>query len=288
MLPGNRLDSLYIHFKNFHNQWVVCTFLAFSGYGVMYQIRKSGQKYLKGFPRKRLLKTLFNFDIAVVLFMLLNAVLGISYSLPDNVLSLIGLTSIGNSNWYIFDILIMYLISYLAAKCFDGEYVKQAIAVSVATVVFIVLMKMLDMPSRFVSTISCYALGAWICVFKDRIIQLIKCRKVLSIVILTVFLALTYKLRGNDYIMNAASVAFVLVFVWFEVFFELKSPVLLSLGKHAFSIFILQRLPMIAFEKYGILVDKPYLFVLACLLITIVLAYAFDYLTGKLDKCILG
>ncbi len=33
------LNSLYRHFQNFHNQWVVATFLAFSGFGVMSQIK---------------------------------------------------------------------------------------------------------------------------------------------------------------------------------------------------------------------------------------------------------
>ncbi|MBQ8306762.1 MAG: hypothetical protein IJX90_11170 [Blautia sp.] len=41
-LSGNLLDSLYRHFQNFHNQWVVTTFLAFSGFGVMLKIMRGG------------------------------------------------------------------------------------------------------------------------------------------------------------------------------------------------------------------------------------------------------
>ena len=41
-LSDNMLDSLYRHFQNFHNQWVVTTFLAFSGFGVTLKIMRGG------------------------------------------------------------------------------------------------------------------------------------------------------------------------------------------------------------------------------------------------------
>lgn len=44
VLGNSLLDSLYKHFQNFHNQWVVTTFLAFSGYGVMSQIKVGGEE----------------------------------------------------------------------------------------------------------------------------------------------------------------------------------------------------------------------------------------------------
>ena len=109
-------DSLYRHFQNFHNQWIVTTFLAFSGYGVMSQIVKYGDVYLAEYPKNRLLKTLFNFDIAVLLYLVMNLILGINYSTTEIIGSFVGITSVGNSNWYIFAILVMYLVSYLSEK----------------------------------------------------------------------------------------------------------------------------------------------------------------------------
>lgn len=41
-LPNNLLWSLYRHFQNFCNQWVVVSFLTFSGCGVMKKILMGG------------------------------------------------------------------------------------------------------------------------------------------------------------------------------------------------------------------------------------------------------
>ena len=283
--PGGILNSLYLHFKNFHNQWVVTTFLAFSGFGVMSQIMGGGQ-YVKKYPKNRILKTLINFDIAVLLYLLLNILIGKEYLISEIILSFTGVTGIGNSNWYIFDILIMYIISYSAARLFSNNYVKQAVVVTVGTVSFIVIMDLVGMPSRFISTVSCYALGVWLAVYKEKVVAVIKNKKIPTIAVLYAVLILTYKLRYNDYIMNLASLAFVMVFVWCEVFFELNNKVLLWIGKHAFSIFILQRIPMIVFENYGILVNQPYVFVFVSLVVTIIISIVFDKAIGKMNKAV--
>jgi len=120
-VPNNALDQLYLSFRRIHDQWIVTTFLLFSGYGVMTRIMLKGEAYVKAFPRNRLLKTLVNFDIAVVLYMVVNGVLGIHYSKLENLGSFIGITSIGNSNWYIFTILVLYIFSYVAAVVYKDR-----------------------------------------------------------------------------------------------------------------------------------------------------------------------
>ena len=253
----------------------------------MNSIMAKGQKYIDEYPKNRILKTLINFDIAVVLYLVLNILLNIKYSTIDIFFSFIGLTGIGNSNWYIFDILIMYIVSYLAAKEFHNDYSKQAVMTIICTVIFIAVMKIANMPSRFVSTIMCYPFGVFICVYKDRIITLIKSKKNTTVFVIVFILGITYKLRYDDYIMNIASIFFVLSFIWFEVFFELDNKLLKFIGNHAFSIYILQRIPMIVFSHYGILVQQPYMFVLSNMAITILVAVLFDYFVNKVDKILL-
>lgn len=79
----------------------------------MESIFKKGQAYVESFPRRRLLPTLLNFDVAVAAFLLLNVVLGIKHSKHDIILAFTGWTSLGNSNWYIFVILLCYLCTYI-------------------------------------------------------------------------------------------------------------------------------------------------------------------------------
>ncbi len=284
VLGNSLLDSLYKHFQNFHNQWVVTTFLAFSGYGVMSQIKRGGKIYIKKYPKNRILKTLFNFDIAILLYLVLNLLIKEKYSTLTILGSFIGITSIGNSNWYIFAILIMYIFSYMVAVLFKEDYQKQANIVSIATIFYIIVMQIIDMPSRFISTICCYPLGVWLSLYKNNIINLFKRKKIISLFVLAILLTITYKLRYNDYIMNFASCIFVLAIVWFHTFFEIKSNILQFIGQHAFSIFILQRIPMQIFKKYGVLVEQPYVFVGVSFIITIIISVGFDWAIGRIDK----
>lgn len=277
-------DSLYRHFQNFHNQWIVTTFLAFSGYGVMSQIVKYGDAYLAEYPKNRLLKTLFNFDIAVLLYLVMNLILGINYSTTEIIGSFVGITSVGNSNWYIFAILVMYLVSYLSACLFRKNYVYQAVGVTVGTIAYIIIMQLFDMPSRFISTILCYPAGVWLCVYKKQIYILLKKYTVQSISIIAVILLVTYKFRYNDYIMNLSSIYFVLAIVCFNTFFTIKSKMLQFVGKHAFSIYILQRIPMIFFEHYGFMKEYRYIFVIVVGLCTILIAVLFDNLIKKINS----
>ena len=94
-------------------QLMVAMYLFYSGFGIMESVkRKPG--YIQHFPRKRILKTLIHFDIAVACYLLLNLLLGTAYPFSDYLLCWIGWESIGNSNWFICVILLLYCITYLA------------------------------------------------------------------------------------------------------------------------------------------------------------------------------
>jgi len=156
--------------------------------------------------------------------------------------------------------------------------------VTVGTIAYIIIMQLFDMPSRFVSTILCYPAGVWLCVYKKQIYILLKKYTVQSISIIAVILLVTYKFRYNDYIMNLSSIYFVLAIVCFNTFFTIKSKMLQFVGKHAFSIYILQRIPMIFFEHYGFMKEYRYIFVIVVGLCTILIAVLFDNLIKKINS----
>ena len=47
-------------------------FLFYSGYGVMESIRKKGEAYVVAMPRHRVAGTLINFDVAVLIFLVVD------------------------------------------------------------------------------------------------------------------------------------------------------------------------------------------------------------------------
>ena len=89
-------------------QLIVVMFLFFSGYGVMSAIRNKGAAYVQAMPRHRILTVLVNFDVAVVIFAVLQLLLGRVFPVNRYLLSLVGWEQIGNSNWYIVAIAILW------------------------------------------------------------------------------------------------------------------------------------------------------------------------------------
>lgn len=86
-------------------QMMVAVFLFYSGYGVFESVKTKGLSYVKKFPRKRILKFLLQFDVAVMCFLGVGIALGEDFSLTRIVLSLIAWDDLGNSNWFVFAIL---------------------------------------------------------------------------------------------------------------------------------------------------------------------------------------
>lgn len=112
-------DGILLWIIGHLGQLVVVMFLFYSGYGVSESYKRKGPDYVKGFPRRRILTTLLNFDVAIVAFLLLGLLLGTPMSAKQVLLSFVGWESVGNSNWYIFVILLCYVISYLS-MCLSG------------------------------------------------------------------------------------------------------------------------------------------------------------------------
>ena len=97
-------------------QAMVTLFLFYSGFGVMESIKKKGTAYVNKIPVTRILGTYFRFDIAVLIFIVVRAVSGMTFPVSQYLLSFTGWDSVGNSNWYIFAVVIAYFITFVSFK----------------------------------------------------------------------------------------------------------------------------------------------------------------------------
>ena len=109
-------DDLFLCIKSSIGQFCVVMFFFYSGYGTEWSIERKGKQYIKEMPKRRLLTTLINFDIAVVLFFIPNLLLGNRIPLTRFIMSLFAWDSVGNSEWYIFDILMLYIVTYISSS----------------------------------------------------------------------------------------------------------------------------------------------------------------------------
>ncbi|MBP9988817.1 MAG: hypothetical protein KBT46_04885, partial [Ruminococcus sp.] len=161
-------DNPYKALKTFLCQLIVVVFLFYSGYGIFESIKRKGSEYIKSFPTKRCLKVLLHFDIALVLFLIYGLATGKKIKLLTFILSLIGWESIGNSNWFIFVIVVQYLIVFVAFLIFKKNNPAAIITTTVLSVAFIIFLSKFK-ATYWYDTALCLPAGMWYSFFKDKI-----------------------------------------------------------------------------------------------------------------------
>lgn len=292
------LDSVYVTMKDSLLQMVVVPFLFYSGYGIMESIKKK-DGYVNKIPRHRLLKVLVHFDIAVVLFVITGLLTGRTYELKQVLLAFIGWTSVGNSNWYIFVILILYLIVYFAFKVLGRKNtilynLLSVLGTSVLVLAYILLMMQWEIPTRFYNTILLFPVGMFYSLFRNKIEKI--CMKndacYVGACVITFVLYYWFYCHKKEHISYYIlwGMAFMMLVLLFTMKIQLQNTFLLWFGKNVFGIYILQRIPMniLKYFRGGIYVERTYVFILSCFLATIFLTVIFNYVLEKVDKRMFG
>lgn len=275
------LDNLYLSVVRAFGQCMVAPFLFLSGYGVMESIRKKGAGYVRSIPKNRVLKTLFQFVLAVIVFGLTQALLGTHFSLREWLLSLIGWDSLGNSNWYIFVAVLMYLFTFISFRLLEGfgRPALSAAGVTLLTAAYVFLMGHFGWKDYYwFDTALCYPLGLFFSLFRSRIEKLLHRRNGIYFAAAAALLAATAAakyLSYNGYADIACMLLFAMTVTVVTMRVTVGNAILRWLGEHLFQIYILQRLPMILLAHFGVLQERPALSFCLSLAVTLLLAEPF-------------
>ena len=250
--------------------------------------------YVTNIPGKRFLVTLINFDIAVLLFLILQMLLGNTFSLSTISFSLIGWESVGNSNWYMFDIFAVYIMMFLAFYLI--RWMRKTIMYYVANIILTILIMLfvlweirIGQPTWCYNTVILFSLGSWYALLQKPIEKIMMRNDILYSCLCALLLFVYYysfknRWAGGIERYTIWAVVFTMMVVFFTMKVVFRSKVLLWFGEHIFSVYILQRIPMIVFSKMGIAAQNKYVFLILCISFTIFIALVFDYFVGKLDK----
>lgn len=152
-------------------QLMVAPFLFYSGYGIMEQIKRRGIVYIDSMPRKRILKFYIHFCMALCIYLALSFLLGKDYSFVRIIFSFTALSSIGNSNWYVFAILAMYSIVYISFKQCKKHSMTSCV---VFTILYIILMDVIKDQAWWYNIILCFPAGMILSKYKDRVCSIIQ------------------------------------------------------------------------------------------------------------------
>lgn len=266
-------------------QLMVVPFLFYSGYGVFESAKKKGAAYVKSFPRKRILKTLLHFDMAVLLFLAFDAFFAPGrLSLPVVLRSLVAWDSLGNSEWFVFAILCAYLFCWTGLAVFRGDRFRALLAVTALCVLYIAFV------SRFKEhwwwdTILAFPLGCAVSLWKSSLSLLEKPLAWGTCCVLACVALVSVK-RGwiPDAHGQSALVALLALIVFLSMRFALKGKILSWFGEQVFGIYILQRLPMEFGKFFHWNESHFFLYFLFCLASTLLLAAAFGKATRFVDS----
>ena len=279
-------DKLYtVVDKNVIGQSSVVSFFFFSGYGIMYSIEKKGKEYVKSMPTKRCLKLAVHFGLFCAIFLAVCYIISAIKKLRFT--DVFDITWFISATWYIFAILVLYLITYFAFKLLS-KHTHSVLTVLIVTVAAIVIAYFI-LYEYWYDTIIIYSLGLLFKLYESRIFSFLqkKNRYIFALCISLVIQAsvtFLYYMHFRLFILleiKHISFLITLLLITYKVTFD--NVILQFSGKHLFSIYVLQRIPMLVMDNIGFK-QYPYLYVIITVVVTVVLCVLFDYCTGKLDK----
>ncbi len=283
---SSQADMLYLEIQKLMGQMIVTMFFFYSGYGIMESVKKKGTEYIKQFPKNRVLTTFCHFDIAVLIFIATFYFLNGYVNQKRALLSLVAWGSIGNSNWFIFDILCAYMLTFVAFMLSRKSKYIAAIFTTILTIGFVALM-MKYQETRFYNTILCYPFGMWFSLFKNPFEKIVGKNRFTYFACLIVtggLYAFGTMHRKNIYVYMITALVFCMFVVIGTMFFAFTNKILYWCGKQLFPIYIFMKLPMGILDHYKFSQTHKYLFIIISGVATIILAIIFQKFFDWIDK----
>lgn len=223
---------------------------------------------------KRILKFYIHFCMALCIYLFLSFLLRKEYSFVRIIFSFTALSSIGNSNWYVFAILAMYSIVYISFKQCKKHSMTSCV---VFTVLYIILMDVIKDQAWWYNIILCFPAGMILSKYKDRVCSIIQKPVFFFCMIILAFSLYCLHLPILAY--EIISIAFCFLIVDVCAYKEIKNGLFHFLGQYVFEIYILQRISMNLFDRYL----NDWIYLIVCIFSTLILAYYFKKLETKVD-----
>lgn len=280
------IDLPAINILSYLGQLMVTMFMFYSGYGVYESIKNKSREYIKKMPKNRILKTYFLFVISIISFIICNLLLNNAYSLRENIMSFTGWSGIGNSAWYIFSIIVLYILTYISFTIFKKDKIKALILNTLLVIGYIIVMSFLK-PPYWCNTCLCYAAGMWYSQFIDKINKALlnnNKKYIITLLIVIVLVILSHAVEANIPMFSIYAVLFALLIVMLTIKININNKILFWLGKNLFWVYILQRIPMMIFQTLKINEYNRYVYFGVSFVATIILVAIYEKLVPIIES----
>ena len=282
------IDNAFLTIPNYIGQLIVVMFLFYSGYVIYEQKKIKGKTYIKNFLKNRFVPTYLRFAVCVFLYYLLSLIIHKNYSLNRILLSFVAWNTIGNSAWFMFVTFSLYIFFYLCFNLTKNE-LQGVVFFSILSLFLLLFLHHFKVAAWW-NTILCFPAGMWWGVLKQKIDKRLFSNFfswfIVFICCFLIFIFFHYIAKKNIFIYLIHYILFAFVVLLFCMKFSFHKSIIFNyLGKHVFSIYMLQRLVFITLSKTSI-VKHPELYLLLSFILTLVIAVLFDYCSRKIENLV--
>jgi hypothetical protein len=270
------LTQGYLFLRARLGQLVVVPFLFCSGYGISCAIERKGAPYLRAFPKNRLLKTYVHTALILLLFWGTQALLGQFFPPGQCAAAFLLWGSFGNSNWYLFAVLFLYLFTWISFRLFQNRpRVAICFCFGLTLGYFLVLLRYKE--AWWYNTVFAYCFGLLYPALRQKLSHLWEksagwlAFPAGSAGLVLALTFLRFEPLADGFRENLRAIAFILLLNCFLYRVQLGNRMLRWLGSHVFECYLLQRLPMLVLSYFGLGARSRALFVLACAAGTVLL-----------------
>lgn len=233
--------------QRYLDQLIVVSFMFFSGYSFALQQAKNSS-YVRKLPRK-ILSLWLMLIITVLAFVCVQYFLGTTYDIITILLSMIGYKKVGNSNWYITAIAILWFLSFIA---YTQKKIKPHILLPLLMVIYMIVFSNLKgVEVVMYNTVIAYYLGIIYYKYEkpiiDRLNNGIVYWTAAAISVIMIGVGLFY--HEHFILFELCVTAACLFLILFSMRIEMNSPVFIHLNKFSLEIYLVQRIPMLIFRE---------------------------------------
>lgn len=251
---GMKKNYIFDKITAYFGQKLVSMFLFYSGFGIYFSVKKKGINYVKTLPQKAII-IFIKSQIIILMFLITNIFLlkhKISFKLY--LFAIIFKSSLGNSFWFAFTIIILYFYAYLSfrfvgTKIFIGIFIINSICI-----LHIILVYNFYYPKMIIAvdTVLCFVFGFYYSLLKPFLDKILMKNDIIYFFIISFFIFAYYKffIRENVISFSISNTLFSFIVTFITMKVQFNNEILKFLNSHSYSIYLLQRLIfMTVFEK---------------------------------------
>jgi len=208
--------------------------------------------YVNSLPQKSLI-LFIKFQLILLIFVLNNKLLGIKFNYKIYILSIFFKKSLGNSNWFAFTIISLYLYSFISFRFINNK------KYNFIGIFFITILSYCHAyftynyfyPKKIysVDNILCFVIGIYYSILRIYLDNIFMKNDILYFGFITSLIVVYYYFytfkNTNIYLISITNSLFSYIIILISMKIRISNEFLMMLNSHSYSIYLLQRVIMI-------------------------------------------